>query len=664
MIAKLDPQAAAAVAHLVRQHHGQLPGPVETLLTQAEAEQRATDARAQGRRAPTTTVSKQMSLAELEQRLIAAMPDQQQTFASAINCGRSYVANGAGGTPLTTLLAARIERSVNVARTNTNSAFNPRTAGDPYYIKINVELAAKTVLLFNARDVDREGNPLLMKVVMRMTPAVEAAVAGFEAQLDRLVAEAVSKVVTHRRGPVDPLPYDVKAWTARYDSALREQLGLPHGNLHGTEDVAFVASLPDLSSALTRGKEIVAAMNEVKRQFIAGELPPLGLANYRQLPGTVPDVALIGAATADVEVVDENEHEFRPGDPVHQVSLNADGTQRSSSDFIHPVNLERHLAWADPVSRTGRTPSQDTTVEVPDRHGVVAHLDRVKVAPASTGQVLSGGWIDSRASGDEIPVRLHIERGVIFEPGATASFSVRQTVSGACLVPKTPASTRSDGQLLGNDPLNVDVARVSLRDIYQSALVVDTWASNKSVNDVPGRRQLPYRPTDLKTTEIPISTLVFGDTSSLRIGARPITPLGDTSLEAAAFSANKIAIDATRVAGTSTVKMRLRLGEGFLASTRADASVQGYQIQVGYLDANSQWKEAGCSMASMGSSPPKEFELDIADFDNAKSKLTPRPRGKGFQLVVEDRAIEIRIYNPAGFPVERLQIPLRTFTPA
>jgi len=148
MAIRLDNQAAAFMKQ-VQKHTGPVTVEVEQHITKA-CEAAGTE--------------KALTLVELEKILTQAMPDQSAIIADAKGRAACYHPDKTQGTFLTQILETRIEKET--ARVYSAPAIPPRRV-DPYYTDIQMDPRADFVLLFNARDVDRNGQPLLMKVVAR-----------------------------------------------------------------------------------------------------------------------------------------------------------------------------------------------------------------------------------------------------------------------------------------------------------------------------------------------------------------------------------------------------------------------------------------------------------------------------------------------------------------
>lgn len=156
----LTNQAQAMLKELQRQS-GVLSAQVDQVVQQEAAKLQSTQStQATGQ---TTTA---MDCDVLEKILLNAMPQQTQLIQRAKSCGMKHHPDNTNGRFLTQILSMRIEKETAVA-------YNPPSVGhapvrkDPLYATFTLAPNADVMLLFNARDVDNNGNPLLMKIVAR-----------------------------------------------------------------------------------------------------------------------------------------------------------------------------------------------------------------------------------------------------------------------------------------------------------------------------------------------------------------------------------------------------------------------------------------------------------------------------------------------------------------
>lgn len=151
---RLDSQAAALLKQVQRQL-GPVRGKLEAQIADA---------------CPASQVER-LGAEALAQILIQAMPEQAAFVTQAKQKALCYHPDGKNAKFLTQLLDLRVEKEF--ANVYVPQPPPPRTSRDPYYTSFSMDPKADFVLLFNARDVDRNGEPLLMKVVARDRADVE-----------------------------------------------------------------------------------------------------------------------------------------------------------------------------------------------------------------------------------------------------------------------------------------------------------------------------------------------------------------------------------------------------------------------------------------------------------------------------------------------------------
>jgi len=149
----LNVQARAMLKELHRQT-GVLPQQVDAVVTQ-QIEQAA-------QTGGTVTA---LDCDALEKILVQAMPDKKQVIETAKGCGNRYHGDKQNGRFLTQILSMRIEKETHNVY-SPPAPVAPRTT-DPLYASFTLAPDADVMLLFNARDVDAKGQPVLMKVVAR-----------------------------------------------------------------------------------------------------------------------------------------------------------------------------------------------------------------------------------------------------------------------------------------------------------------------------------------------------------------------------------------------------------------------------------------------------------------------------------------------------------------
>jgi hypothetical protein len=104
-----------------------------------------------------------LGVEQLEKILLGAMPAQKQAISDACSFAKGYHPDSKNPRFLTQILSMRIEKEHDIG---VGATVPPRNR-DPLYASFTLDPKADFMLLFNARDVDAKGQPLLMKVVVR-----------------------------------------------------------------------------------------------------------------------------------------------------------------------------------------------------------------------------------------------------------------------------------------------------------------------------------------------------------------------------------------------------------------------------------------------------------------------------------------------------------------
>jgi hypothetical protein len=102
---------------------------------------------------------------QVEQVLLQAMPNQKQCIQDCAKFVQGYHCDNTNGQFLTQLLSTRVEKDVAAVWRQPNRP--TRTRKDPYFADMQMDPKADFIMLFNARDVDEKGQPLLMKIIAR-----------------------------------------------------------------------------------------------------------------------------------------------------------------------------------------------------------------------------------------------------------------------------------------------------------------------------------------------------------------------------------------------------------------------------------------------------------------------------------------------------------------
>lgn len=510
---------AAAMLHQLQKQTGVIPPSAEQAIAKATE----------------TNAGKQLSAAQLTDVLVQAMPDSKDQIEAAKCKAAGYHCDGKNGQFLTAILGLRIEKDFNVVHIPRPPP--PRLGRDPYYTELSIDPKADFVFLFNARDVDRDGKPLLMKVVAR------------------------------ERADVTKL---------------------------------------DLSEYRTSAK-----MKDIER--IAND------CDY-------------------VEVKDTDETEFEFGDPLKQISFDKSGCEISSSVAVKPRNIRSQQAYA-PLAGSQTEPDLKRPVgQVHRREGdnwdttpVVRFNDRIHYYTKITDDFVSkGGWINSSVAKDsDIEVGLKIDRGFMFEPGSTATFSVGGTNFALSVA-------EDDAQLLGSSSASVAFERGTLLE------QLTRWPGQFTVNAANERGDTEQLAKGLELLGAYPAELC----ENVKIGGAAFRPLSEPILkngfEGTHISASKVPLPGDP--DSNGQRVSLSLDSGFLASENG-TSFKGWKVVAGYTDLKNKWHGGEPMTVDCKAFSATTLTVDV---ENAP------------ELLKHNRNIEIRVFNPDNIPAQSVNIPIRS----
>ena len=477
-----------------------------------------------------TNGSTPLSPAQLEEVLNAAMPQPEahaQLVGTVEKCKASsnYHPDCTRPDFLTQMIGLhRIEKETDEVY---HTPAIRRPVRDPLYAKFVMDNEADVMLIFNARDVDAHGRPLLMKVVAR--------------------------------------------------------------------DCVDMASLD--------------------------------LSKYRTERAGFADIQKVPENAAYVEIEDTNETEFTFGDPLLQVSLRQ-GKELSRSVHLNPTNVQTTNYYSTHDGRTpflpAPVPSEILTGNSLDIEPPAVFPERIRLSMAAKPSFPEGAWLEAPST--HVNCTLHVEPGLIFEPGTTAAVNYGNATAEVT-VPS------DDAFLLGSRGSSVTIppSRTTL-DAFLKQFV--TIAVQR-----PGA-------ADRNATQTRASTLLYPKPSAIHVAGKIFDPLATTPLATANFAAAgaEASIHPLVDPEHDGVGIDLKLGAGFL-SADAPTSLKGWKIVVGYRDENNQWNAAAPATVSNDRSLQ-----DVAFHLESKNALG---------LIEAGRSLEIRLFNQDGIPAERVEIPFR-----
>ncbi len=519
---------AQAMLKEIQRHSGVLSAQVDAAVQQAAAQQTQQTPGTQATQGTVTALDCHV----LEKVLLQAMPTQSQVIQRAKACGMKHHPDKTNGRFLTQILSMRIEKETAIAYAQPSAA---PVRKDPLYATFTLAPNADCMLLFNARDVDDKGNPLLMKVARD-----------------------------------------------------------------------------------------------------AFDITKLDLTKYRtDKNGTQPDVVRIKDSASYVETKDIDETEFSFGDPLKQVSLDKSGDEVSTSVWVRPENIDRTTVFhamrnaqgaivPNPVQPLLSMNSQRTG-DTLDTTGVKTFDERVRLSMSARSTLPAGVWLDDANVGAHVDVDLIVDRGLIFEPGSSASIALNGHASANLSV----AVDKTDAHLNGNASTSMKASltgSASLRQILVSSL----------------QRSSRSTPTDQTSSNQRVVDVIYKDAQTRVVGNKTLSPLADVKVTQPELAAMKMSCTAKVLAADpqdNGAVVNLTLDDAFLSGS----DFKGWKVVAGFRDENGTWQEQTRTVGS-SSSKKEAFSFDVSDFDAQQKK---------------NANVEIRLFNADGVPAQRVLVPFR-----
>lgn len=362
----------------------------------------------------------------------------------------------------------------------------------------------------------------------------------------------------------------------------------------------------------------------------------LNLDQYRTQAGWERDVQRVSDTDDVVEIKEVNEEEFQFGTPLKQTSLGPKGEELSTSVMIARENeqvtkyyqgkrvgntivpdIARYVAGRDNVQRG----------EQLDRTPVKTFDDRITLKLTANDGVPTDGWLEAKAN--QFKVDLEVAKGLMFEPNSEAQVTfMNKSVKTAVAA--------DDAELLGSAAVtieNIAAGNMNIGQLLQQRLVRLSYTKDVNGNAKADRNQIQITALDL----------VFAQKQQTLIGGKQLEPTATKVIDKATMETMGIKAEKVPVRGdVDGQEIRLNLSKGFIKA-EDPASVDGWRMVVGFTDHEGKWHN--CGEAKVGKqSKAEKFKMILTDADKAHQ---------------QNRALEIRVYNDAGVPAERFNIPFR-----
>jgi hypothetical protein len=368
----------------------------------------------------------------------------------------------------------------------------PRVYRDPYHADIQMDPRADFVMLFNARDVDAKGQPLLMKIVARE-----------RADLSKI----------------------------------------------------------DLSNYRT------AADHDSVDKF---------------------DVMKVKDNADFIQMKDTDEIEFQFGDPLLAISLNNNAKELSATVKVDPDNVRNEQSYL-PLRNNAAAPDlnrptggvRTTRGDNLDTTPVATFSERIRLEAAMQSGAPDGAWLDTPNVGRLMDLKMHVDPGYMFEPGANA----RVSLLGSNIDLKVP---EDDAQLLGTQAQSVDItinSNLTIRQVLQQHI-------NERSNSAPTGN------TDQRNTNTQAWQVIFDAPEKITVAGAPLKPLQDHALTQDGFKdakLNAVKVPRQGDADHDGQTVKLTLEKGFLTATE-NKDIEGWQVVADFTDADGTWKQCEATL--------------------------------------------------------------------
>jgi hypothetical protein len=382
--------------------------------------------------------------------------------------------------------------------------------------------------------------------------------------------------------------------------------------------------------------------------------------------------------------IEENPREFGSGDPPIAIALDRNGKFLSSNAYARPTNrqfiklFERKVdGTPDDVNADG-TPKQPVSVSGPhegehlDNRPVKFEQDKIQFQILFAKDYSPSHITNEVIGAEDAAAFMGLARGLIGEIGANATLTFPlvqqhqthgqqpQGVTVSTSVKKRDVDITEFPPKIKGSPdayTELKVQGLRLNQLLQSQLAFSCWANPHGKgpgNNSPDQFDQPF----------PIEKFVYPDLDKVSIGGTKLAdslrerhnPRQVESLSAETAKALGVVLDRQpcncadddeRLDGPRTEKHRIHLPAGFLKAE--DASLKGWQVEVGYHDENNKWigNVQRVTLDQGASSKAMTLELDVE---------YPRAiRRRGGQ------AIELRVYAPNNAPAKAYMLSLQSF---
>lgn len=348
--------------------------------------------------------------------------------------------------------------------------------------------------------------------------------------------------------------------------------------------------------------------------------------------------------------VEANDSEFRAGDPVIGVALDAKGRFISSETLIRPLN-ETITEWYPAKVENGKyvpdlsqplVTKQVATGEALDNERVMHNVDRLAFEVRTKQGFSPPGWWGQQLNNGDAEATMMLKRGFIFEAGASATATWGGTQVETKVEGKDAEVAALPVQLPGSP---TKMAQIKLTNTLQQLAMSGVQISTGTVADSRDRSNhnvsfeslvMPYLEGATMAGQAlgtPSQGTLFADVA--------VKNAGDTAAQMFGVVRRPAKEAVQQALGSPKAQtIEIQLDHGFLAFPNRD--LKGMQIEVGYLT-GPDWTPVDRKKLGAGKASSKlQFEMNIAN---------------PAELEKAGTRLEIRAYTAEGLPLKRVTVP-------
>ncbi|MBI4820593.1 MAG: hypothetical protein HY791_30290 [Deltaproteobacteria bacterium] len=362
------------------------------------------------------------------------------------------------------------------------------------------------------------------------------------------------------------------------------------------------------------------------------------LAEFHTQWGDQADIVKVANNAAYHKLADQQEGEFRFGDPVAVVSFDGKAKEQGRTGMARPQNRQVIHLFHPKVENGVHVPDTTRPVGAPqvatgpqlDNAPVQVFKETVhfSLTPKANMTRTAGAWLDERLS--VFDAKMSIDEGLLLQPDAHA----KATCLNSSMVTQVPETDFSfAGSPAASSPVDLGQHQAwTLQNLISQPVRV-LVRSNATT-------------TDQATHDFPIQSLLYPNAADLQVGKAAMSPFSDTSCPLAKRAELGIDVALEPLADDAEkdgAAVHVRLPKG-LFSAKGEGSMAGYSVEIGINDLKG-WQGSEAVKLEKSSSGELCFELTLPNLTGAIN-----------------RNLEIRLRNENGLPATRLLVPMKDVT--